>query len=151
MRRKKYLKQKSLENIEKKLSKKNLKLEEVREFRKKLNEKEKAICDAIEKLDKVNCRSWRIKLEGVHTIATTGINRYNMIMKLTQEQYEKISKHLPKQRGNVRISNLQSPISQCDIVYSRKRVQVEGSSKTIRQLAYNICSYEQMEQKWSAR
>ena len=28
-------------------------------------------------------------------------------MKLTQEQYEKISKYLPKQRGNVRISNLQ--------------------------------------------
>ena len=28
-------------------------------------------------------------------------------MKLTQEQYEKISKYLPKQRGNVRINNLQ--------------------------------------------
>ena len=28
-------------------------------------------------------------------------------MKITQEQYEKISKYLPKQRGNVRISNLQ--------------------------------------------
>ena len=28
-------------------------------------------------------------------------------MKLTREQYEKISKHLPKQRGNVRITNIQ--------------------------------------------
>ena len=28
-------------------------------------------------------------------------------MKLTQEQYEKISKYLPKQRGNVRITNIQ--------------------------------------------
>ena len=50
-RRKKYLKQKSLETIEKKLTKKNLELEEVREFRKKLNEKEKEICVAIEKLE----------------------------------------------------------------------------------------------------
>ena len=40
MRRKKYLKQKSLAMIEKKLEKKNVELEEVREFRKKLNEKE---------------------------------------------------------------------------------------------------------------
>ena len=50
-RRKKYLKQKSLETIEKKLTKKNLELEEVREFRKKLNEKEKEICVAIENLE----------------------------------------------------------------------------------------------------
>ena len=50
-RRKKYLKPKSLETIEKKLEKKNLELEEVREFRKKLNEKEKEICVAIEKLE----------------------------------------------------------------------------------------------------
>ena len=28
-------------------------------------------------------------------------------MKLTQEHYEKIAKHLPKQRGNVRITNIQ--------------------------------------------
>ena len=28
-------------------------------------------------------------------------------MKITQEQYEKIEKYLPKQRGNVRINNLQ--------------------------------------------
>lgn len=28
-------------------------------------------------------------------------------MKITQEQYEKIANHLPKQRGNVRISNIQ--------------------------------------------
>ena len=28
-------------------------------------------------------------------------------MKLTQEQYEKIAKYLPKQRGNLRITNLQ--------------------------------------------
>ena len=28
-------------------------------------------------------------------------------MKLTQEQYEKIEKYLPKQRGNVKINNLQ--------------------------------------------
>ena len=28
-------------------------------------------------------------------------------MELTQEQYEKIAKHLPRQRGNVRISNIQ--------------------------------------------
>ena len=46
-RMKKYLKQKSLETIEKKLEKKNLELEEIREFRKKLNEKEKEICVAI--------------------------------------------------------------------------------------------------------
>jgi len=51
-RREKYLKQKSLETIEKKLEKKNLELEEVREFRKKLNEKEKEIIVAIEKLEK---------------------------------------------------------------------------------------------------
>ena len=51
MRRKKYLKQKSLAAIEKRLEKKNLELEEVREFRKKLNEKEKEICTAIEKLE----------------------------------------------------------------------------------------------------
>ena len=51
-RREKYLKQKSLATIEKKLEKKNLELEEVREFRKKLNEKEKEICVAIEKLEK---------------------------------------------------------------------------------------------------
>ncbi len=50
-RGKKYLKQKSLATIEKKLEKKNLELEEVREFRKKLNEKEKEICVAIEKLE----------------------------------------------------------------------------------------------------
>ena len=50
-RREKYLKQKSLATIEKKLEKKNLELEEVREFRKKLNEKEKEICVAIEKLE----------------------------------------------------------------------------------------------------
>ena len=50
-RRKKYLKQKSLATIEKKLEKKNLELEDVREFRKKLNEKEKEICVAIEKLE----------------------------------------------------------------------------------------------------
>ncbi len=50
-RRKKYLKQKSLATIEKKLEKKNQELEEVREFRKKLNEKEKEICVAIEKLE----------------------------------------------------------------------------------------------------
>ena len=50
-RRKKYLKQKSLETIEKKLTKKNLELEEVREFRKKLNEKEKEIIATIEKLE----------------------------------------------------------------------------------------------------
>ena len=50
-RRKKYLKQKSLATIEKKLEKKNLELEEVREFRKKLNEKEKEISVAIEKLE----------------------------------------------------------------------------------------------------
>ncbi len=49
--RKKYLKQKSLATIEKKLEKKNLELEEVREFRKKLNEKEKEIIAAIEKLE----------------------------------------------------------------------------------------------------
>ena len=49
MRRKKYLKQKSLAMIEKKLSKKNVELEEVREFRKKSNEKE--IIAAIEKLE----------------------------------------------------------------------------------------------------
>ena len=48
-----------------------------------------------------------LSLEGVHTIATNGINRYNIIIKLSQEQYEKISKHLPRQRGNVRITNLQ--------------------------------------------
>ena len=28
-------------------------------------------------------------------------------MKITQEQYEKIAKHLPRQRGNVRITNIQ--------------------------------------------
>ena len=50
-RMKKYLKQKSLETIEKKLEKKNLELEEVREFRKKLNEKEKGISVAIENLE----------------------------------------------------------------------------------------------------
>ena len=50
-RRKKYLKQKSLATIEKKLEKKNLELEEVREFRKKLNEKEKEIIATIEKLE----------------------------------------------------------------------------------------------------
>ena len=49
IRRKKYLKQKSLAMIEKKLEKKNVELEEVREFRKKLNEKE--IIAAIEKLE----------------------------------------------------------------------------------------------------
>ena len=49
MRRKKYLKQKSLAMIEKKLEKKNVELEEVREFRKKSNEKE--IIAAIEKLE----------------------------------------------------------------------------------------------------
>ena len=38
----------------------------------------------------------QISLEGVHTIATNGINRYNIIIKLTQEQYEKIAKHLPR-------------------------------------------------------
>jgi len=51
-RMKKYLKQKSLATIEKKLEKKNQELEGVREFRKKLNEKEKEICVAIEKLEK---------------------------------------------------------------------------------------------------
>ena len=45
------MKQKSLETIEKKLTKKNQELEEVRELRKKLNEKEKVICVAIEKLE----------------------------------------------------------------------------------------------------
>ena len=28
-------------------------------------------------------------------------------MQITQEQYEKIAKYLPRQRGNVRMSNLQ--------------------------------------------
>ena len=68
-------------------------------------------------------------------------------MKLTQEQYEKIAKHLPRQRGNVKITNIQFLNA---ILYVAEN-GVEGSSKRIRQLAYNICSYEQMEQKWSTR
>ena len=52
-------------------------------------------------------------------------------MKLSLEQYEKISKHLPKQRGNVRISNLQFLNA---ILYVAEN-GAEGSSKRIRQSA----------------
>ena len=70
-RRKKYLKQVSLETIEKKLAKKNQELEEVREFRKKLNEKEKEICAAIEKLQNE-------KMEVIFAQVKRGIKNENL-------------------------------------------------------------------------
>ena len=70
-RRKKYLKQVSLNTIEKKLEKKNQELEELREFRKKLNEKEKEICAAIEKLENQ-------KMEVIFAQVKKGIKNENL-------------------------------------------------------------------------
>ena len=48
-------------------------------------------------------------LECVHTIDNKEISDiwHNGVMQITQEQYEKIAKYLPRQRGNVSMSNLQ--------------------------------------------
>ena len=59
-------------------------------------------------------------------------------MKLTQEQYERIEKYLPKQRGNVKINNLQFLNA---LLYVAEN-GVEGTAKRIRQLAYDIHAHE---------
>ena len=64
-------------------------------------------------------------------------------MKITQGQYEKIEKYLPKQRGNVRINNLQFLNA---ILYVAEN-GLEGTAKGVWQLAYDIHAHEQMEQK----
>ena len=46
-------------------------------------------------------------LEYVHAIDNKEKNWYNGGMQITQEQYERIAKYLPTQRGNVSMSNLQ--------------------------------------------
>ena len=89
-------------------------------------------------------------------------------MQITQEQYEKIAKYLPTQRGNVSMTNLQlinailyvtensevstdatrqrqhdeSPTDQCDPVCHGKWLQVEGIAGNLWELAYNLCSHE---------
>ena len=98
-RRKKYLKQKSLETIEKKLEKKNLELEEVREFRKKLNEKEKEICVAIEKLENE-------KMEVIFAQVKRGIKSENL--DVTSESVLKMLGALRKEKyvdGKLETSN----------------------------------------------
>ena len=98
-RRKKYLKQKSLETIEKKLEKKNLELEEVREFRKKLNEKEKEICAAIEKLENE-------KMEVIFAQVKRGIKSENL--DVTSESVLKMLGALRKEKyvdGKLETSN----------------------------------------------
>ena len=98
-RRKKYLKPKSLETIEKKLEKKNLELEEVREFRKKLNEKEKEICAAIEKLENE-------KMEVIFAQVKRGIKSENL--DVTSESVLKMLGALRKEKyvdGKLETSN----------------------------------------------
>ena len=48
-----------------------------------------------------------IRLEHVRAINNKEKNWYNGDMQITQEQYERIAKYLPTQRGNVSMSNLQ--------------------------------------------
>ena len=70
-------------------------------------------------------------------------------MKTTQEQYEKIEKYLPKQRGNVKIDNFQFLNAILYVV--EKWVQVEDIAKRIRQVAYDIHAHEPLEQKWRSQ
>ena len=57
-------------------------------------------------------------------------------MQITQKQYEKIAKHLPKQRGNVSMS---ASTDKCDSV-------CHGKGRQRRPLPHT-CGNEQMEQK----
>ena len=44
----------------------------------------------------------------------------------------------------------QSPTDQCDTVFHGKRLRMEGIAGNLWELAYNLCSHEQVEQKWSS-
>ena len=70
-------------------------------------------------------------------------------MQITQEQYEKIAKYLPRQRGNVSMSNLQ--LINAILYVTEKRLQMEGAAENLWKLAYDLCSHEQMEQERSAQ
>lgn len=55
-------------------------------------------------------------------------------MKISQEQYKRIEKYFPVQRGNVKINNY-------DFIYRRKWVQMEGVTKRVRQLEQHIQAF----------
>lgn len=55
-------------------------------------------------------------------------------MNITKAQYARIEKYFPVQRGNVKIDNYTFINYQRYLVYCRKWVQVEGTSREIRQM-----------------
>ena len=55
-------------------------------------------------------------------------------MNITKAQYARIEKYFPVQRGNVKIDNYTFINYQRYLVYYRKWVQVEGTSREIRQM-----------------
>lgn len=59
---------------------------------------------------------------------------YNKYMNITKAQYARIEKYFPVQRGNVKIDNYTFINYQRYLVYCRKWVQVEGTSREIRQM-----------------
>src|ERR1700758_5628389 len=68
-------------------------------------------------------------------------------VELTQEQYAHIKDSLPVQRGNVRLTNLQS--AQRDLVCRRAWLQVAWASQTFWPLAYHLHAHEPLGKKWS--
>lgn len=72
-------------------------------------------------------------------------------MQITQEQYEKIAKYLPRQRGNVSMSNLQLINAILYVTENgckwRALPETYGNWHT----AYNLRSHEQVEQERSAQ
>ena len=53
-------------------------------------------------------------------------------MNITKEQYARIEKYFPVQRGNVKIDNC--TFINAILYIARKRVQMEGTSRKIRQM-----------------
>jgi hypothetical protein len=70
-------------------------------------------------------------------------------MQITQEQYEKIAKYLPTQRGNVSMTNLQ--LINAILYVTENWLQVESIAGNLWEMAYNLCSHEQVEQEWSSQ
>jgi len=76
-----------------------------------------------------------IILESVNIIELKDKIWYDDCMEITKEQFDRIASYLPRQRGNVRMSNLQFINAilyyKCDIVCHGKRLQMEGVAEIL--------------------
>ena len=69
-------------------------------------------------------------------------------MEITEEQYRRIEPVLPRQRGNVSLSNLTVLNA---ILYAAEQLQVARLAQTLRQLAYHLHPHEPLFHERRAR